>query len=118
MNIVITGKELKATEAIKDYIDLMSDTSNLSEEDRTNFELSLSAFGYIMSCPMFAFTSEEFTFDLASKIVEFLRESSESLLNEELKDETSEDIDLNNRFKDATMALEELKEDINKVANK
>lgn len=116
--VVVDARMSSLNMAIKDYIDLMSDSSNLSEENRTNFELSLSAFGYIMSCPMFAFTSEEFTFDLASKIVEFLRESSESLLNEELKDETSEDVDLNNRFKDATMALEELKEDINKVANK
>jgi hypothetical protein len=116
--VVVDSRMSALNNAMKEYIALMSDYSNLSEEEQTNVKLSLSAFGYIMSCPLFAFTSEEFTFDMASKIVEFLRESAESLLNEELKDETSEDVELNSRFKDATMALEELKEDINKVANK
>lgn len=103
---------------IAEYVGSQEYVATLNEEEKELFDLDLSAFGYIMSLPMFAFSSKEFTYSIASNIVEFLRKSADELIDEELHEETAEDIKMNERFKDASLALEELKEDINKVANK
>lgn len=116
--VVVDSRMNTLNNAILDYMELIESANDMTGEEKVNAELSISAFGYIMSCPIFAFVNAEFTFDMASKIVQFLRETSNELLNEELLDETNADIEMNNRFKDATIALDELKSDINKVVNK
>ena len=86
----------------------------LSDEEKENLQLSLSAFSYIMSLPTLAFSDLAFTYDIAGSIVSFLREKSETLLNEELKDETREDVEANEQFRNASIAIQEMQKDINK----
>lgn len=100
---------------IAEYVGSQEYVATLNEEEKELFDLDLSAFGYIMSLPMFAFSNKEFTYSIASNIVEFLRKSADELLNEELHEETSEDIEMNERFKDASLALEEMKEEVGKA---
>lgn len=100
---------------IAEYVGSQEYVTTLNEEEKELFDLDLSAFGYIMSLPMFAFSNKEFTYSIASNIVEFLRKSTDELLNEELREETVEDIEMNERFKDASLALEEMKEEVGKV---
>lgn len=98
---------------ITDYV--LSQDVELSDEEKELFGLDLSAFGYIMSLPMFAFSDPEFKYSIASNIVEYLRKKSEELLEEELKGEDFFIAEDNNRFKDATLALEEMKEEMAKI---
>lgn len=100
---------------IAEYVGSQEYVATLNDEEKELFDLDLSAFGYIMSLPMFAFSSKEFTYSIASNIVEFLRKSADELLNEELREETVEDIEMNERFKDASLALEEMKEEVGKA---
>lgn len=100
---------------IAEYVGSQEYVSTLNEEEKELFDLDLSAFGYIMSLPMFAFSNKEFTYSIASNIVEFLRKSADELLDEELHEETSEDVEMNERFKDASLALEEMKEEVGKA---
>ena len=100
---------------IAEYVGSQEYVATLNEEEKELFDLDLSAFGYIMSLPMFAFSSKEFTYSIASNIVEFLRKSADELLNEELREETAEDNEMNERFKDASLALEEMKEVVGKA---
>lgn len=100
---------------IAEYVGSQEYVATLNEEEKELFDLDLSAFGYIMSLPMFAFSNKEFTYSIASNIVEFLRKSADELLNEELHEETLEDIEMNERFKDASLALEEMKEEVGKA---
>lgn len=100
---------------IAEYVGSQEYVATLNEEEKELFDLDLSAFGYIMSLPMFAFSNKEFTYSIASNIVEFLRKSADELLNEELHEETSEDVEMNERFKDASLALEEMKEEVGKA---
>lgn len=99
---------------IEEYVNSQDYVLDLNDEDRENFHLSLSAFSYIMSLPTFAFSDLGFTYDIAGKIVSFLREKSEILLNEELKDETEEDILANEQFRTASEAVQEIQNDIAK----
>ena len=100
---------------IEEYVNSQDYVLTLSEEEKENLQLSLSAFSYIMSLPTFAFSDLAFTYDIAGSIVSFLREKSETLLNEELKDETREDIEANEQFREASIALQEIQEDIRKT---
>lgn len=100
---------------IAEYVGSQEYVATLNEEEKELFDLDLSAFGYIMSLPMFAFSNKEFTYTIASNIVEFLRKSADELINEELREETAEDIEMNERFKDASLALEEMKEEVGKA---
>ena len=95
---------------IEEYVNSQDYVLTLSEEEKENLQLSLSAFSYIMSLPTFAFSDLAFTYDIAGSIVSFLREKSESLLSEELNDETREDIEVNEQFKEAAVAIEEIQE--------
>lgn len=99
---------------IEEYVNSQDYVLELNDEEKENLQLSLSAFSYIMSLPTFAFSDLAFTYDIAGSIVSFLREKSETLLNEELKDETREDIEANEQFRDASIAIQEMQKDINK----
>jgi hypothetical protein len=101
---------------ITEYVNSQEYVTTMNEEDKEAFDLDLSAFGYIMSLPMLAFSDPEFKYNIASTIVQYLREKSEDLLAQELKEETIEDAQDNQRFKDATLALEELNEEIKKAS--
>lgn len=101
---------------ITEYVNSQEYVTTMNEEDKEAFDLDLSAFGYIMSLPMLAFSDPEFKYNIASTIVQYLREKSEDLLAQELKEETVEDAQDNQRFKDATLALEELNEEIKKAS--
>ena len=100
---------------IAEYVNSQEYVATLSDEDKELFNLDLSAFAYVMTLPMFAFSDKEFTYSIASNIVEFLRTKTDELLAEELIEETLEDVEDNNRFKDASLALEEMKEEMNKL---
>lgn len=115
LTVVATPNLTSLAGTIAEYVGSQEYVATLNEEEKELFDLDLSAFGYIMSLPMFAFSNKEFTYSIASNIVEFLRKSADELLNEELHEETSEDIEMNERFKDASLALEEMKEEVGKA---
>lgn len=100
---------------IVEYVNSQEYVSTMTDEEKDNFQLSLSAFSYIMSLPTFVFSDLAFTYDIAGSIVSFLREKSESLLSDELKGETSDDIELNEQFRVASIILEDIQEDIKKT---
>ncbi len=99
---------------IEEYVNSQDYVLELNDEEKENLQLSLSAFSYIMSLPTFAFSDLGFTYDIAGKIVSFLREKSEILLNEELNSETEEDILANEQFRTASEAIQAIQQDITK----
>jgi hypothetical protein len=74
----------------------------------------LSALAYCVNLPSFVCSDEAFLFDTAGHIVKYLREMSEELLNEPLREETSEDLQANEDFRQATLATKELVDEISK----
>jgi hypothetical protein len=53
-------------------------------------------------------------FDTAGYIVKYLREMSDQLLNAPLREETPEDLQANEEFRQATLAAKELVDEISK----
>ena len=64
-----------------------------------------------MNAPRIAFSDQGFTFDLATFLVQYLQKITEEAENAPLQYENAEE---NSQFEEAMVALEELKNDIEK----
>lgn len=97
-----------------DYVDNRRVYETLDEEEKERYELTLQAVAYCLSVPKFCFTDAEFTFDLASMVVKFLREQYEKYIDEPLQEETVKE---DKEFEQAVKAVENIKEIVKEVAD-
>lgn len=80
-------------------------------EEKERIELMMSAVGWCLQAPKVALGNAELTFDIATKIIDYVRKEYEELMSKELQEENpSED----EEFRNATLALEDIKEEIDK----
>lgn len=98
-------------ETLCDYIDHKEEYEQLEGEMKEQFALELSAMAYCLNVPLFCFNDAEFTFKIATMVIDFLKSTFDELIGKPLQEENIEE---DNEFKDATLALEELKEQIAK----
>ena len=101
-------------ETLNDIVENKDKYEKLEGEERDAYELELSARAYCLSLPVYAFSDPTFMYKTAEHVIKWLRETSEQLLNVELKEETEEDLNANQEFRDATLATKELVDEIGK----
>ena len=87
--------------------------SEMNEEDKEYYGLTQDATIWCLSMPRFCFADEVFTFDMATRIVKYLKSKMDESFNTELQEETVEE---DRQFEDATLALEQMGEAV-KEAN-
>lgn len=109
---LIANHTLGLAECIAEYVNNQSET--LSEEELELLELDLSAFAYVMNAPLLCATDMDLKYDVATKVVQFLKSKTEEIMNADLKEETQDDIERNELFKNASIALEEIKDELKK----
>lgn len=110
-SIFVTPNNKALYETLCDYIDHKEEYEKLEGELKEQFDLQLSAITYCLSVPLYVFSDSKFTFKIAIDVIDFLKSTFNSLMNEPLKEETPlEDAE----FKEATLGLEALKEEIAK----
>lgn len=113
-SIFVTPNNKALYETLCDYIDHKEEYEKLEGELKEQFDLQLSAITYCLSVPLYVFSDSKFTFKIAIDVIDFLKSTFNSLMNEPLKEETPlEDAE----FKEATLGLEALKEEIAKEGN-
>lgn len=98
-------------ETLCDYIDHKEEYDQLEGEMKEQFALELSAMAYCLNVPLFCFNDAEFTFKIATMVIDYLKSTFDELMGKPLQEENIEE---DNEFKEATLALEELKEQIAK----
>lgn len=96
---------------LADYVDNKDVYKELDGEEKDVYEINQSAIAYCLAIPKFAFVDVSFTYDIAEKTIEFLRKQYEEAMNAELQEET---VEQDEEFKQATLAFEDLKEEIKK----
>lgn len=109
---LIANHTLGLAQCIAEYVNNQSET--LSEEELELLELDLSAFAYVMNAPLLCATDMDLKYDVATKVVQFLKSKTEEIMNADLKEETQDDIERNELFKNASIALEEIKDELKK----
>ena len=109
--IFVTPNNKALYETLCDYIDHKEEYESLEGELKEQFDLQLSAVAYVLNTPLFAFTSSELMFRIATDVIDYLKSTFDSLMEQPLQEETPlEDAE----FKEATLGLEALKEEIAK----
>lgn len=93
------------------YIDNQEEYSKLDSEAKELHDIELSAIAYCLNVPLLCFNDAGFTFKIASMVIDYLKSTFDTLMSQPLQDE---DVKADNEFKDATLALEELKEQVAK----
>lgn len=114
MDLIIRPNITSGYETLVDLVRNQELYNKLTGEEKELFELNISAISYILSLPTFVFSSSELTFDIATMIIQFLQKSFDDAMNQPLQEETvKEDIE----FKEATLALENIKEALEENPN-
>ena len=114
--IVADGARMRSlANTIADYIVNQEFVKDLDEKEREIYDLDLSATAYVLNIPMLAFSDQDLKFDLAAKIVQWLRETYEKALSEPLQEETPQ---ADAVFEDAAKALDDLKKETKKTKRK
>ena len=108
MEIAVNMSQTSLYETLIDLVRNKDVYEKLEGEEKKNFELSLSAMIYILDCPLYSFSSIEFTFSVAETIIKQLRLIYEKAMGAELQEETKEEDKL---FENAAKAIETLKKD-------
>lgn len=110
-SIFVTPNNKALYETLCDYVDHKEEYEKLEGELKEQFDLQLSAVAYVLNTPLFAFTNSEFMFKIATDVIDYLKSTFDSLMEQPLQEETPlEDAE----FKEATLGLEALKEEIAK----
>lgn len=101
-------------ETLANYVEKKDEYAKLEGEAKEIHELALSALAYCVNLPSFVCSDEAFLYDTAGHIIKYLREIQDQLLNAPLRDETPEDLQANEEFRQATLATKELVDEISK----
>lgn len=106
-SIFITQNNVALYETLDDLIENQEVYNRLTGQERDDFDLHLSALTYVLDVPLFAFSSAEFTYDIATKVIQFLQKTYDDAMAQPLQEETVQE---DQEFKDAVLGLEEVKE--------
>lgn len=109
-SIFVTQNNISLYETLDDLIENQETYNQLTGKEREDFDLNLSAIVYVINIPLFAFSSAELTFDLATKVIQFLQKTYDEAMNAPLQEETVRE---DQEFKDAVLGLENIKEALN-----
>ena len=106
-SIFITQNNVALYETLDDLIENQEVYNKLAGQERDDFDLHLSALTYVLDVPLFAFANAEFTYDIATKVIQFLQKTYDDAMAQPLQEETVQE---DQEFKDAVLGLEEVKE--------
>ena len=106
-SIFVTQNNVALYETLDDLIENQETYNNLTGQEREDFDLHLSALTYVLDVPLFAFSSADFTYDIATKVIQFLQKTYDDAMEQPLQEETVQD---DQELKDAVLGLEEVKE--------
>ena len=114
-SVFVTPNNESLYDVLSDLVVNKDEYAELEGEKKENFESLLTIIAYNLSLPRIAFLDRDFPQEIAIKTMEFLRKMYEELMDKELQDETpKEDAD----FKEATLAIEDLKASLEEETKK
>lgn len=113
-NIFVTPNNTALYQTLEDLIENQETYNKLEGKEREDFDLNLSAISYVLDVPLFAFSSAEFTFELASKVIQYLQNVYDDAIEQPLQEETVKE---DEQFKDAVLGLENIQNTLKEESN-
>lgn len=106
-SVFVTPNNTALYDVLSDLVVNKEEYAKLEGEKKDNFEALLTIIAYNLSIPRISFMDKDFPQEIAIKTMQFLQKMYEDLMEEPLQDETP---NADAEFKEATLAVEELKE--------
>lgn len=106
-SVFVTPNNTALYDVLSDLVVNKEEYAKLEGEKKANFESLLTIIAYNLSIPRISFMDKDFPQEIAIRTMQFLQKMYEDLMEEPLQDETP---NADAEFKEATLAVEELKE--------
>jgi hypothetical protein len=114
-SVFVTPNNSALYDVLSDLVINKEEYATLEDEKKENFESLLAIIAYNLSLPRIAFLDKDFPQEIALKTMSFLQKMYEDLMNKELQEETPKE---DTEFKEATLAIEDLKSSLDKDVKK
>lgn len=108
-DLVVQPSQLALYETLVSLVENKEANAKLVGEEKENFENYMSVVSYVLSTPAYALSDAELSVEIATVIVKHLNKVYEKLMNQPLQEETPKE---DQEFKEATLAIEEVKESL------
>ena len=108
-SVFVTPNNVALYDALEDLVVNREKYEKLEGEEKENFDSLLAIIAYNLSLPRISFLDREFPQEIAVRTMEFIQKKCEELMAEELQEETPKE---DAEFKDATLAFEEIKTEL------
>lgn len=106
-DLVVQPSQLALYDTLVSLVENKEANAKLVGEEKENFENYMSVVSYVLSTPAYALSDAELSAEIATVIVKHLNKVYEKLMNQPLQEETPKE---DQEFKEATLAVEEVKE--------
>lgn len=108
-NIFVTPNNKALYETLASIVTDKEENAKAEGETRERLELMMSAVGYCLTLPKIAFADAGFAFEIAIRVIDYIRNRYDELMSEQLQEETPKE---DEEFKQASIAIEQLKEEV------
>ena len=108
-DLVVQPSQLALYETLVSLVENKEANAKLVGEEKENFENYMNIVSYVLSVPAYALGDGKLSVEIATLVVKHMNETFKKLMNQPLQEETPKE---DQAFKDATLAVEEVKEAI------
>lgn len=106
-DLVVQPSQLALYETLVSLVENKEENAKLVGEEKENFERYMNIVSYILAVPAYALGDAGLSVEIATLVVKHMNETYEKLMNQPLQEETPKE---DQEFKDATLAVEDVKE--------
>ena len=106
-DLVVQPSQLALYETLVSLVENKEENAKLVGEEKENFENYMNIVSYVLSVPAYALGDGKLSVEIATLVVKHMNETFKKLMNQPLQEETPKE---DQEFKEATLAIEEVKE--------
>lgn len=106
-DLVVQPSQLALYETLVSLVENKEANAKLVGEEKENFENYMNIVSYILAVPAYALGDGKLSVEIATLVVKHMNETFKKLMNQPLQEETPKE---DQEFKEATLAIEEVKE--------
>ena len=108
-DLVVQPSQLALYETLVSLVENKEANAKLVGEEKENFENYMNIVSYVLSVPAYALGDGKLSVEIATLVVKHMNETFKKLMNQPLQEETPKE---DQEFKEATLAVEEVKESL------
>ena len=106
-DLVVQPSQLALYDTLVSLVENKEANAKLVGEEKENFENYMNIVSYVLSVPAYALGDGKLSVEIATLVVKHMNETFKKLMNQPLQEETPKE---DQEFKEATLAVEEVKE--------